>query len=433
MQIRLTDEINPHFYPFWRSKKPYLIAKGGRGSFKSSVISLKLLTMMKKHIANNEQANVICIRENASYLRDSVYRQIEEAMSWLHCTDEFKFRNSPMTITHIRTGSTFYFYGANDPQKLKSNTVNNVIGVWFEECANLKSPEVFDQSIPTFIRNKAPYMDHVPVFYSYNPPRNPYHWINEWVADKENDPDYFVDYSTYLDDKLGFTTKQTLDLINKYKKNDYDYYRWLYLGEVVGLGTNVYNMKNFHRLEHVPFDDPITNIYFSVDTGHEVSATTCSCYGLTYQDKVILLDTYYYSPAGKVNKKPPSELAGDLMDFIQKQVQKYDMEPTNMTIDSAEGALDNQFYSEYGIRWQKVHKLKKVDMVDRVHDLLGQGRFYYLDIPANSIFIDEHKRYQWDENTLQSDNPEVIKEHDHTCDQFQYFCLSNESDLDLRY
>ena len=98
--IKISDNINPHFYKMWNTTKPYIVAKGGRGSFKSSVISLKLLTMMKKEIALNHQANVICVRENASHLRDSVYRQIEMAMNWLNCRDEFKFRTSPLTITH---------------------------------------------------------------------------------------------------------------------------------------------------------------------------------------------------------------------------------------------------------------------------------------------------------------------------------------------
>lgn len=72
-------------------------------------------------------------------------------------------------------------------------------------------------------------------------------------------------------------------------------------------------------------------------------------------------------------------------------------------------------------------------MIDRVQDLLAQGRFYYLDRSDNEIFIAEHRKYQWDENTLQSDDPKVIKVDDHTCDQFQYLCLSNERAFGLKY
>lgn len=431
--IKLSRMINPHFYPLWKTDKPYIIAKGGRGSFKSSVISMKLVTMVKHWTQLNKRVNAIAVRENASYLHDSVYNQIMWALTMLNLDDEYNYYKSPLRIVHKRTGSTFYFYGGDDPMKLKSNIVDNVIAVWYEEAANFKSQDVFDQANPTFIRQKPSFIDHVTVFYSYNPPKNPYDWVNEWVEQQENDSDYFIDTSTYLDDKWGFTTDQQLRMIERYKENDLDYYRWLYLGEVVGLGTNIYNMDNFKPIDQLPEDDVITNVFYSVDTGHEISATTCGAYGVTKKGNVILLDTYYYSPQGKTHKKPPSELSQDLKAFVDKVTNWIGKQPTNMTIDSAEGALDNQFYNDFGIHWHKVNKLKKVDMIDRVQDLLAQGRFYYLRRSENEILIAEHRKYQWDENTLQSDDPKVIKEDDHTCDMFQYFVRDNERFLGLKW
>ena len=431
--IRLSKMVNPHFYPLWRTDKPYIVAKGGRGSFKSSVISLKLVTMVKRWTQLNKKVNVVCILANKSDLHDTVYSQVIWALDVLDLADEYTYFKSPLRITHKLTGSTFYFYGADNPHKLKSNKVDNIIAVWFEEVANMKGVDVFDQSIPSFIRQKPPFVGQVKVFFSYNPPRNPFEWINEWVEKCEQDSNYFVDTSTYLDDELGFTTDQQLALIERYKQNDYDYYRWLYLGEVVGLGTNVYNMDNFRPLADLPDDDYITDVFYSVDTGHEVSATTCGAYGVTKRGDVILLDTYYYSPQGKAHKKPPSELSRDLKSFIDKITEWIGKAPTRMTIDSAEGALDNQFYNDYGIHWHKVAKLKKVDMIDRVQDLLAQGRFYYLERPENEIFLAEHRKYQWDDKTLQSDDPKVIKEDDHTCDMLQYFVRDNERFLGLKW
>lgn len=431
--VQISKEINPHFYSMWTTDKPYIVLKGGRGSFKSATISIKLVTDVMKYIQQGKRVNVICIRENQRYLRDSVYNQVLWAMNLLHVQSEWQTRVSPLMITHKRTGSTFYFYGANDPQKLKSNIVNNVIAVWFEEFANLKSAEVYDQSVPTFIRQKPDWLDHVTVYCSYNPPRNPYDWINEWIAQQESNPEYFIDHSTYLDDKLGFTTKQQLDLIEQYKKNDKDYYDWLYLGKVIGLGTNVYNIDLFNPVDSIPDDDYITDIYYGMDVGHEVSATAVVACGLSIKGNLYLLDTWYYSPAGKRNKKPPSELAHDIHNFIDRVSDIYDLDPTNITMDSAEGALDNQYYQMYGMHWHKVNKLKNVDMIDRVQDLLAQGRFFYLNKEDNDIFIDEHKKYRWDEETMQSDDPKVIKEHDHSVDAFKYLVLDNERDLGLKW
>ena len=89
-------------------------------------------------------------------------------------------------------------------------------------------------------------------------------------------------------------------------------------------------------------------------------------------------------------------------------------------------------YLDFGIRWHPVAKLKKVTMIDTFQSLLAQGRFYYLDTENNKVFIEEHKMYRWDEKTLQSDNPNVIKDNDHTCDVAQYFTLDNSKILGLR-
>lgn len=431
--IKLSHMINPHFYPLWRTSKPYIVAKGGRGSFKSSVISMKLVTMVKHWTQLGKRVNVVAIRENAKNLHDSVYNQIIWALNLLDLNSEYRYFKSPLRIVHRRTGSTFYFYGGDDPEKLKSNIVDNIIAVWYEEAANFKGRSIFDTANPTFIRQKPKYIDHVTIFYSYNPPKNPYDWINEWVTEQENDPDCFVDTSTYLDDKWGFTTDQQLRLIERYKENDPDYYRWLYLGEVIGLGTNIFNMDTFNALKELPSDDELIGIYYSTDTGHEVSATTCSAYALTRKRNVILLDTYYYSPQGKTHKKPPSELSRDLKQFIDRTTDWIGKQPTRLTIDSAEGALDNQFYNDFGIHWHKVNKLKKVDMIDRVQDLAAQGRLFYLDNEDNQIWVEQCRKYQWDEDTLESDDPKVIKVDDHCCDQLMYLCVDNERDFGLKY
>ncbi|WP_125703721.1 PBSX family phage terminase large subunit [Lacticaseibacillus daqingensis] len=433
IKIKLSDMVQPHFYPFWRSRAPYSILNGGRGSFKSSTVSLKIVTKVKRLTQAGHKANVICIRENSKYLRDSIYKQIVWALDMLHMTDEFEFRVSPMEIIHRRTGSTFYFYGAQDPNKLKSNTVRDVVAVWYEEAANFTGPEVFDQANPTFIRQRSPWVDHVAVYYTYNPPKSPYEWINEWIDSLRGDDDYFIDTSTYLDDELGITDEQTLKLIQKYKDNDFDYYRWLYLGEVVGLGTNVYNMNLFHLIQAVPDDDEIMALAFSVDTGHMQSATAVSGYGFSAKGNVYVLDTYYYSPARQVNKKPPSELVKDMHAFLLKISAAYPDAPIiNKTIDSAEGAIRNQYSHDYHDDWHPVAKAKEADMIDVAQDLLAQGRVYVIDTSGNGIFMDEHRQYQWDEKTMESSDPKVIKENDHTCDEFKYMCLDNRRRLGLK-
>lgn len=442
--INIQKEINPHFKTVWTTKKPYNILRGGRNSFKSSVIALQLVYMMLRMISKGEKANVVVIRKVANTIRDSVYLKIQWALTKFGLLNEFNCTVSPFKITHKPTGSTFYFYGQDDFQKLKSNDIGHIIAVWYEEAAEFNDAEEFDQTNTTFMRQKHHLADMVRFFWSYNPPRNPYSWINEWSDSMVGEDNYLVHDSSYKNDELGFVTEQMLQDIERIRDNDYDYYRYLYLGEPVGLGTNVYNMNLFKPLKELPSDDRIIALYYSTDGGHSVSATTHGCFGLTAKGKVILLNTYYYSPAGKAVKKAPSELSEDLNTFITltaKQSHWQGARIRNRTIDSAEAALRNQYYKDYGQHLNPVTKGKKVDMIDKVHDLLAQGRFYYLEKPypidmnhanSNDVFIEEHKKFSWKEETLNSDNPRVIEEDDHTCDMFIYLCVANARDFRLK-
>ncbi|OQM47526.1 terminase [Anoxybacillus sp. UARK-01] len=428
--IKITDLINPIFYSFWLNEKPNSILKGGRSSMKSSVISLKLVT----DFIADPSGNVVILRKVAKYLSTSVYEQIKWAIYMLKLENEFYFGKSPLIIRHKRTNTAFYFYGCDDPMKIKSAKIAKgyVMALWFEELAEFDGVEDIDIVSDTFIRQDLGDKE-VKVYYSYNPPRNPYEWVNEWVESKRNDPDYFIHHSTYLDDEKGFLSNQLLRKIEQYKENDYDYWRWMYNGEVIGLGDMVYNMNHFHGIDKLPDDDDILLIDTAIDTGHQVSATTYLAVALTKKQKVILLDTWYYSPENKVIKKAPSELSKDYYDWY-KNIQETYKKPIDMqTIDSAEGALRNQVFKDYSIRLHPIAKKKKVDMIENVYDLLAQGRFFYLNTKNNEIFIEEHKRYQWDPETLQSDDPKVIKENDHTCDAFQYYINDNLQKLGLKY
>lgn len=443
-KIHIQKEVNPHFKSVWKSKKPYNILKGGRNSFKSSVIALLLVYMMIKYLLTGEKANVVVIRKVANTIRDSVYLKIQWALNKFGLMDQFTCTVSPFKITHKETGSTFYFYGQDDFQKLKSNDIGNIIAVWYEEAAEFKNAEEFDQSNTTFMRQKHPLADTVQFFWSYNPPRNPYSWINEWSETLKGQKNYLVHESSYLNDELGFVTAQMLEDINRIKENDIDYYRYLYLGEPVGLGTNVYNIELFHELNVLPDDDRIVGLYYATDVGHQTSATVCLCFGLTAKGNLILLNMYYYSPQGKTVKKAPSDLSKELHEFIERTSKHASVGNARIiqrTIDSAEGGLRNQYFKDYGKRWHPVAKKKNIDMIDYVHDLLAQGRFYYLKPTIKTglpncddltLFIEEHKRYQFDERYLNSDDPKVIKEFDHSVDAFKYACLDNARDWRLK-
>ncbi|MED1302899.1 terminase [[Bacillus thuringiensis] serovar konkukian] len=428
--VNIMDLMNTNFYSLWLAEQSHIVAKGGRSSMKSSVISMKLVT----DFLEDEQGNVVCLRKVGKYLSTSIYEQIKWAIYMLGVESEFYFGKSPLIIRHKKTNTAFYFYGCDDPLKLKSAKIAKgyVMALWFEEAAEFAGVEDIDIVEDTFIRQEIEGKE-VKVYFSYNPPRNPYSWINEWLDSKAGDEDYFIHHSTYMDDKKGFLSQQMIRKIEKYKIHDLDYWRWMYGGEVIGLGDMVYNMNHIQEIDELPHDDDIILIDTASDTGHQVSATTHLSLAFTKKRNVILLDTYYYSPANKVVKKAPSELSKDFKEWQDSIIKIYNRYFDKQTIDSAEGALRNQVFKDYGIRLHPIAKKKKIDMIDNVQDLLAQGRFFVLKTERNKIFIEEHKKYQWDASTLQSDDPKVMKVDDHTCDAFQYYVNDNLQKLGLKF
>lgn len=435
--IKISDLINPNFYVVWNPKKylnrnPYgYLLKGGRSSMKSSVISLKLV----KKFLQDDQANILCFRKVAKYLSTSIYEQIKWAIYQLKVEDQFTFYKSPIKIEHNQTKTAFYFYGVDDPMKIKSAkiAIGYVSDLWFEEAAEFDSKEEIDTVADTFIRQELPNNKQVELYFSYNPPRNPYIWINEWADELVKDNNYLVHQSDYTQDTKGFLSKQFLDKVYQIKQTDPDYHDWMYGGKVIGLGDTVYNFSLFNIIDELPTDDRLLFADVAIDSGYSTSATTFLYIGYTVKGKVIVLDTFYYSPVNKLNKKAPSEFSKDLNEFVTTNSKNFKLNVDTQTIDSAEGALRNQYNKDYGIYLQPAKKKQKVKMIENVEDLLAQNRIYVLNTKNNAIFLDEHKKYQWDKDTLNTADPKVIKDNDHTCDAFQYYVNNNLSKLNLKY
>lgn len=432
-RVKITDLINDNFYEFWnihKTKGIYSsVLKGGRSSLKSSVVSLRLVVDQQE----DPLANVISFRKVAAYLRTSVYSQVAWAIEMLSCTDDYIFYKSPLMIEHKEHGTGFYFYGVDDPQKIKSTKINKgyVKSIWFEEGAEFKGKEELDTVADTFIRQQI--YDHtgkeVPVkqYITYNPPRDPYAWINEWQLEINKDSTWYTHHSTYLEDKKGFLSEQFLHKIRTIEKNDPMYHAWMYLGKVTGYSESIYNYNLFNIVDKIPDDDRIIMTDIAIDSGYSISATTFLFIGLTLKGRIILLDTYYYSPMNQKLKKAPSDFSKDLDEFTTDNQKIYKQPLDTITSDSADGALRNQYLKDYGVYLKPAKKKKKKHMIEYVETLLAEGRVYVLNTERNKIFLEEHKRYRWDpkEGNKEKDDPKVIKEDDHTCDAFQYYVINN--------
>ena len=134
-KIRLTELIAPSFYGLHRELKAELHdevwCKGGRGSTKSTFISVQILLGLLK----DPEANAVVTRRYQNELRDTVYGQFEWTIAKMGLGDYFKFQIAPMQIIYIPTGQKIVFKAADNPLKMKSINLGRgyIKYAWFQK------------------------------------------------------------------------------------------------------------------------------------------------------------------------------------------------------------------------------------------------------------------------------------------------------------
>lgn len=450
--ISLKDIIAPHFWNIFNNLKVHNVIYGGRGSTKTSMIALNIVFNC---ISDNDCSAVI-LRRYQNLLRNSVYKEIKKACKRLGLVEKSDYYAyvSPMQIV-FANGNTIYFASGDDYEAVKGMTDENksIKKVWFEELTGWDDADEIDQIIATFTRGNNTYFN---AFYSYNPPKNRFHWVNLWKESKVQRDDYLFsesDYRTVPKDWLG---PIFIDEAERLKKYDEKRYRWIYLGEVIGIEGLIYNPDLFiiEKPNYIE-ENKLRILYvdFAIDCGHQTSATSCGAYGYATDGRWYRLDSYYYSPHEKARKKAPSELAQDIFDFRNSICKKYNTIVDTETIDSAEGALRNQYFAMFGIKLTPVNKGKdKEELIEYSQDFLDTGKYVILNTPNNWIHIKEMKNYMWMKDSVEKGKPVPDKEEkglvgenyyntytndysyyyaEHSCDDFQYYVKNNLQKLGL--
>lgn len=208
------------------------VLKGGRGSTKSSFISLKIIELIK----NNQQMHALCCRKVGNTLRDSVYAQIQWAITALGLDDEFDGTKSPLEITYTPTGQKIFFRGTDEPKKLKSvKAPFGYIGIlWFEELDQFSGDAECRNVQQSVIRGG----DDAYIFKSFNPPKAKNNWANlSFEAQKETRLVHSSDYRSVPPEWLG---KTFLDEAEYQKEINPAAYEHEYLGVPNGNGGMVF-------------------------------------------------------------------------------------------------------------------------------------------------------------------------------------------------
>lgn len=245
MICKLSELLSPAFVESHKAVKSggitELVEQGGRGSTKSSFVSVEVLLCMLKH----PECHAVVLRKVGNTLRTSVYAQICWAISALGLTSRFRCTVSPMECTYLPTGQKVLFFGLDDPGKLKSIKVPfGYIGIgWFEELDQFDGPEQVRNVEQSLFRGGAYSM----CFKSFNPPAMARNWANQYAL--ESKPGKLIHHSTYLTTPKEWLGPRFLADAEHLQATNETAFRHEYLGEVVGSGTQVF--ENL-RLEKIP-------------------------------------------------------------------------------------------------------------------------------------------------------------------------------------
>lgn len=452
MQIKIKEIIAPHFWKTFKSKKTNQIYEGGRNSTKTSMIAIKMIY----NCLANDNCSAVALRSHKTELRNSVYKELKRACKRLGLIEgiDYKTTVAPMEIK-FNNENTIYFAGGDDYEAVKGMIdENKLIKItWFEELTGFKDEDTIDQIKATFTRGNN---DWFMALYSYNPPKNKYDWVNQWKASKVGDKDYLISHTDYRSVPEEWIGTKAIEEAEKLKKNDVKRYNWIWLGEIIGLEGLIYNpdMIQYIQEEYLRENVKILYLDFSIDSGHQTSATACNCYGYGTDGYWYLLDIYYYSPNEKPNKKAPSELSRDIFNFEIAMNKKWKAPTDKETIDSAEGALRNQFFKDYGRRLHPVDKgTNKEQLIEYSQDFLSKKKFRIVRNNNTEIFTKEFINYKWLQGSIEKGKPIPDKTEqefkadkyfntytndysysycDHSIDSFQYWIKDNLQKLGLK-
>ena len=320
---------------------------GGRGSMKSSFVSLIVVILIMAN--KNHDAHALVLRKVANTLRDSVYAQYMWAIEKLGVAEYWEAKKTPMELIFKPTGQKIMFRGADDPMKIKSIKVpfGYIAVTHFEEKDQFAGRSEIRNILQSTMRGGSVFWN----FESYNPPISRDNWANK--DSMEDRHDRLCHKSTYLDvQNREWLGEQFLNEAEHLRQTNERAYEHEYLGVPVGTGGNVFDLLEIREIT----DDEISRmdrIYQGVDFGW-------------YPDQFAFLRTYYDSAHERiylidelyVNKWSNQQTAQWIIDhgygdyaMICDSAEPKSVNDFRDAGLSARGAIKGPGSVEYGFKW----------------------------------------------------------------------------------
>lgn len=419
-EIRISDIIIPKYYRIFNDRSvKHIILTSGRAGTKSSYAAIR----GDYQLVTDEKGSVVVLRKHHNKLRKTVYKEMLRGIKRLGISkSKFYITKSPMEIQYIKNGNTMYFAGSDgiddtkgiiDEERPIKLVVIDELTEFFEdgegedELLNIEA---------TFARgNNGGFQ----MIYLFNPPKNPNAPINEWCRKMEERPDCIHIHTDYRDVPQSWVGKDLIESAETLKDTDLKQYRWVWLGESVGIDELIYYMFSQAMIKEPEREKYPIGI--GVDYG-QMNATTYEAFGLDKSNRKFKgLKEYYYSGRDEGKQKSPGEYAADFKEYFEFLKEEYGAASAYVFIDpSAKGLAEE-------IR----RKCPEVKIVDAENDVqLGISRcqklmsFGVLDIsPGQKNLIHEAGLYEYDKKSIEAGKEVPVKQDDHCMDAMRYVVM----------
>lgn len=401
----------------------------GRAGTKSSYAAIR----GDYQLVSDPSGSVVVLRKHHNKLRKTVYKEMLRGINRLGIPkDRFIITKSPMEITYKKHGTTMYFAGSDgiddtkgiiDEDKPIKLVILDELTEFFDDG---EGEDELLNITATFARgNNGDFQ----MIYLFNPPKNPNAPVNEWCRKMRQRPDCIHTHTDYRDVPPKWLGPDLIREAEALRDIDLRQYRWVWLGESVGIDDAIYYMFSGRHMEDppVPGTDRFPIIAIGGDYGQQ-NATTFQAAGLDMAKKKLRgLGEYYHSGRESGKQKSPSEYAQDFVQLVKKLGEDYGMPGVRflMFLDPSAQGLQEEIKRACraaGVLVSNKDAENDVKLgISRVQKALTFG---ILSIsPKQEHAINEFGIYEYDPKSIENGKEEPVKVSDHCMDALRYMVM----------
>lgn len=419
--------ISEKYAPLFDREVKEIVEPSGRNSGKSTSNEILAVALMMQSKYNN----VWYCRAEVGDIRSTIFSSLIATIQLMGAEKYFEWSLSPFRVTCTLTGAKCYFSGINgktddDLTATKGFTPEHrtLALCILDEADQVKHYNHITGWTSTAARFLLP---EAKTIYAYNPPLTRSHWVYKYFGDKIKNGAVRI-YATWKDIR-GLLSARVIADIEKFERDDPEYYRYWYLGEPVNFRGMVYpqfkretHVVNVFRFMAERRNDTVIELVLGLDEGTVNDSTCVTPLAIFRSGVAVVLDCLEIDPQ-KIGQQSPAQASRMLIKFLHSLLQKFPFlqyVPRRWIFECAEGGqmLRLQFTEDSGENTCLVREKSVIGDIKRVRSMLSEKILYFhVADNVNTIqLIEDIENYVFDEKT-----GDVKKQQrDDTIDSLEY-------------